>query len=56
MVEGLFNSNSSREEMIIIIYGKNSSGKDGRFRRLNTRKVKTRMNSVLARLDEGLVY
>ena len=30
--------------------------KGGRFRRLNTRKAKTRMNSILARLDEWLVY
>ena len=41
MVEGLFNSNSSREEMIIIIiYGTNSSGKRRSFSQIKHKKSK----------------
>ena len=40
MVERLFNSNSSREEMIIIMYGTNSSGKRRPFSQIKHKKSK----------------
>ena len=40
MVERLFNSNSSGEEMIIIIYGTNSSGKRRPFSQIKHKKSK----------------